>query len=221
MCACRTAAAGHAQAAITSASAASARSPSATRSPTSARRSRTSRPASRRAAKREKAREREKARKKRQAEQHPYESCRDDECKRPLCVAYRTGWHEGHFKGFEEGYAAGYAVGYGGRVRRRPGRVPRAAQTDRWCTVLVIVMERILVVLGLLRRLRRVRGRHAQDELPKCQGWGSRKKRTRRGRSACGKCGATGRQFRPGARARAHRLIGLAVEAIRERREVD
>ena len=65
------------------------------------------------AAKREKAREREKARKKRQAEQHPYESCRDNECKRPLCVAYRTGWHEGHFKGFEEGYEAGYKDGYG------------------------------------------------------------------------------------------------------------
>ena len=66
-----------------------------------------------RAAKRETARDREKARKKRQAEQHPYESCRDDECKRPMCVAYRTGWHEGHFKGFEEGYEAGYKDGYG------------------------------------------------------------------------------------------------------------
>jgi len=63
------------------------------------------------AAKREKAREREKARKKRQAGQHDYESCRDDECKRPMCVAYRAGWHEGYAQGFADGYGAGFDAG--------------------------------------------------------------------------------------------------------------
>src|SRR5208282_3040331 len=62
------------------------------------------------AAKREKAREREKARKKRQAEQHPFESCRDDQCTRPQCVAYRTGWHEGEAVGYGAGFNAGVAA---------------------------------------------------------------------------------------------------------------
>jgi hypothetical protein len=63
-----------------------------------------------RAAKQQKARDREKARKKRLAEQHPYESCRDDQCKRPMCVAYRTGWHEGETAGFDAGFQAGLAA---------------------------------------------------------------------------------------------------------------
>jgi hypothetical protein len=64
------------------------------------------------AEKRAKTAERERARKKRQSEQHPFESCRDDSCKRPMCVAYRTGWHEGHFAGFDEGFAAGFGAGF-------------------------------------------------------------------------------------------------------------
>ena len=56
------------------------------------------------------AEKREKARKKRQAEQHPFESCRDDQCKRPQCVAYRTGWHQGEAAGFESGFNAGLAA---------------------------------------------------------------------------------------------------------------
>lgn len=55
------------------------------------------------------ARQREKERKKRQAEQHPFESCRDSKCKRPQCVAYRTGFHEGEAVGFGAGFAAGLA----------------------------------------------------------------------------------------------------------------
>ena len=65
-----------------------------------------------RAEKRAKTAERERARKKRQSEQHPFESCRDDSCKRPMCVAYRSGWHEGHFAGFDEGFAAGFGAGF-------------------------------------------------------------------------------------------------------------
>jgi hypothetical protein len=56
------------------------------------------------------ARQQAAARKKRQAEQHPYESCRDGKCKRPMCVAYRTGWHEGEASGFDSGFQAGLAA---------------------------------------------------------------------------------------------------------------
>jgi membrane carboxypeptidase/penicillin-binding protein PbpC len=34
---------------------------------------------------------------------HTYASCRDKECQRPLCVAYK----EGYSDGYEDGYAAG------------------------------------------------------------------------------------------------------------------
>jgi hypothetical protein len=74
-----------------------------------------------RAAKREKAREREKARKKRQAEQHDFQSCRDDECKRPTCVAYRTGWHEGEAAGFGAGFSAGHSEGFAQGLASCPG----------------------------------------------------------------------------------------------------
>lgn len=97
-------------------------------------------------------------------------------------------------------------------------------EPDRWCIVLVIVMERILVVLGLLGGYAVFVALKPKMDCTKCNGWGSRNKRTRRGRSACGKCGATGRQFRPGARL-VHSGILLAVEAVREhleqRREAD
>ena len=63
-----------------------------------------------RAAKQAEERERARARKKRQAEQHPFESCRDDQCKRPQCVAYRTGWHQGEAAGFDAGFDAGLAA---------------------------------------------------------------------------------------------------------------
>jgi hypothetical protein len=62
------------------------------------------------AARQAKERERARARKKRQAGQHPFESCRDDQCKRPQCVAYRTGWHQGEAAGFESGFDAGLAA---------------------------------------------------------------------------------------------------------------
>ena len=84
--------------------------------------------------------------------------------------------------------------------------------------MLVMVMERILVVLGLLLGYGVFALAFPKMNCRRCKGWGSRKKRTRRARSACGKCGATGRQFRPGARI-AHNLVGLAVDAIRERAE--
>ena len=51
----------------------------------------------------------------------------------------------------------------------------------------------------------------------KCSGWGSRRGR-RRKVSACGRCSATGKTFRPGARL-VHRGAALAIRSIRERQE--
>jgi flagellar biosynthesis/type III secretory pathway protein FliH len=39
------------------------------------------------------------------AEKHRYASCRDAECRRPLCVVYK----EGYADGYEDGYSAGSA----------------------------------------------------------------------------------------------------------------
>lgn len=50
----------------------------------------------------------------------------------------------------------------------------------------------------------------------KCSGWGSRKRH--RKVSACGRCKATGKTFRPGARL-VHRGAALAIRTIRERQE--
>jgi len=89
--------------------------------------------------------------------------------------------------------------------------------------VLVMVMERVLVCLVLLLGYAVLCAARPKVDCRRCKGWGSRH-RTRRARSGCRKCGATGRQFRPGARF-VHTLIGLAVEAVREqveqRREAD
>jgi flagellar biosynthesis/type III secretory pathway protein FliH len=51
------------------------------------------------------------ARKKRQAEKHDYQACADKDCKKSLCVAYKTGRKDGYDEGFEEGYGAGFAAG--------------------------------------------------------------------------------------------------------------
>jgi hypothetical protein len=66
----------------------------------------------RKAARRDKAREREAARKKRQAEKHDYATCKDDGCKRSLCVAYKTGCKTGYQDGFGDGFGAGHSSGH-------------------------------------------------------------------------------------------------------------
>jgi hypothetical protein len=38
---------------------------------------------------------------------HDYRTCRDDDCQRPACEAYREGYADGQ----EAGYAAGYSAG--------------------------------------------------------------------------------------------------------------
>jgi hypothetical protein len=63
------------------------------------------------AAKREKDQIRAKTRANRKADKHEYQNCKDDDCKRSACVAYKTGWREGYQTGFAEGYDAGYGAG--------------------------------------------------------------------------------------------------------------
>jgi hypothetical protein len=51
------------------------------------------------------------ARANRKSEKHEYQNCKDDDCKRSACAAYKTGWREGYQTGFAEGYDAGYGAG--------------------------------------------------------------------------------------------------------------
>jgi hypothetical protein len=53
-----------------------------------------------------------KARKKRQQERHDYTACLDSECKRALCVAFKTGWKLGDQAGYERGWQQGYDRGF-------------------------------------------------------------------------------------------------------------
>jgi hypothetical protein len=43
---------------------------------------------------------------------HRYEACRDEDCKRVPCAAWRDGRREGYRDGFEDGYDGGYSEGY-------------------------------------------------------------------------------------------------------------
>lgn len=51
------------------------------------------------------------ARKKRQAEKHDYQACSDRDCKKALCVAYKTGRRDGYDEGFEAGFSSGFDAG--------------------------------------------------------------------------------------------------------------
>ena len=42
---------------------------------------------------------------------HDYQACRDDDCPRPACLAYREGHDEGYPEGFADGNASGFAAG--------------------------------------------------------------------------------------------------------------
>lgn len=79
--------------------------------------------------------------------------------------------------------------------------------------MLVIVMERVLIVLGLAAGYAALLAVSPKHRCPKCSGNGSRQGRC--ARSACGRCGATGRTFRPGARL-VHAGIVLAADMVRE-----
>ncbi len=47
---------------------------------------------------------------------HDYQACADQDCQRPVCVAfkdgYRAGHQDGYTQGFEQGWAQGYAKGF-------------------------------------------------------------------------------------------------------------
>lgn len=42
---------------------------------------------------------------------HRPSRCRDRDCLRPLCVAYREGYEDGFGAGYGAGYSEGYAAG--------------------------------------------------------------------------------------------------------------
>jgi hypothetical protein len=48
--------------------------------------------------------------------QHDYQACRDGDCQRVACKAWKEAWEEGEREGYEKGHAAGcrdgYATGY-------------------------------------------------------------------------------------------------------------
>ena len=54
--------------------------------------------------------QREKARKARP--KHDYVTCPDADCKRSLCVAYKTGWKGGDEEGYARGWQQGYDTGF-------------------------------------------------------------------------------------------------------------
>jgi hypothetical protein len=49
--------------------------------------------------------------------QHPYQACRDPECERFACRAYK----EGYADGYADGTAAAYAAGYDDGLASCPG----------------------------------------------------------------------------------------------------
>jgi hypothetical protein len=56
--------------------------------------------------------QRARARKKRQQQAHDYLACADNDCKRPLCVAFKTGFKLGDEAGYERGWQQGEDAGY-------------------------------------------------------------------------------------------------------------
>jgi hypothetical protein len=51
------------------------------------------------------------ARKKRRKSTHDYQACTDNDCPRPLCVAFKTGHKTGQADGYETGWQQGYDRG--------------------------------------------------------------------------------------------------------------
>ncbi len=43
---------------------------------------------------------------------HEYQSCADNDCMRPVCVAFKEGYREGHRDGFRQGFEQGDEQGY-------------------------------------------------------------------------------------------------------------
>ncbi len=43
---------------------------------------------------------------------HEYQSCADNDCMRPVCVAYKEGYRDGYQQGYQQGYEAGFERGF-------------------------------------------------------------------------------------------------------------
>jgi hypothetical protein len=56
--------------------------------------------------------QRDQGRKKRQQQAHDYTACSDNDCKRSLCVAFKTGWRGGDEAGFDRGWQQGQEAGF-------------------------------------------------------------------------------------------------------------
>lgn len=46
------------------------------------------------------------------ADRHPYWACRDVDCPRLACQAWREAWAEGHEEGYRDGHKEGYQEGW-------------------------------------------------------------------------------------------------------------
>ena len=66
--------------------------------------------------------QRDRARKKRHQEARDYTACADNDCKRTLCVAYKTGWKAGDEAGYERGWQQGYDRGFPDGIAACPAR---------------------------------------------------------------------------------------------------
>jgi hypothetical protein len=52
------------------------------------------------------------ARKKRAKQAHDYQACDNNDCPRPVCVVFKTGYQTGNHDGYQAGWQAGYDRGY-------------------------------------------------------------------------------------------------------------
>ena len=66
---------------------------------------------------------------------HDYTACADNDCKRALCVAYKTGWkagdEAGYDRGWQQGHEAGFKEGYAEGLPGRDRRLPARPQVGR------------------------------------------------------------------------------------------
>lgn len=42
---------------------------------------------------------------------HEYQACADNDCQRPVCLAFKEGWRDGHAEGYRQGFEAGFEQG--------------------------------------------------------------------------------------------------------------
>jgi hypothetical protein len=51
---------------------------------------------------------------------HDYQACADDDCPRPVCVAFKTGYQTGSRDGYDQGWQQGYDRGHADGIARCP-----------------------------------------------------------------------------------------------------